>query len=159
MDTVHFHTLSIELAARLAQSGLLTPKEILSKLQEERAAFSGEDEIKISKDGETVKATYYQHIYTLFALFRLDDQQSYAMQCMSMMPLSGIPARLFAKWTGFSDMNTVNDLAELGFFREDENRELSLHPMMQDVTIADLQPSVTSCQRMKSCLPSTKIRS
>jgi len=148
METVHYHTLSIELAARLAQSGLLTPQEILSKLQEERAAFSGEDEIKISKDGETVKATYYQHIYTLFALFRLDDPQSYAMRCMSMVPLSGIPARLFAKWVGFTDMNTVNDLTELGFVREDESRELSLHPMMQDVTIADLKPSVTNCQRM-----------
>ena len=148
METVHYHTLSIELAARLAQSGLLSSEEILTKLQEERAAFSGEDEIKISKDGQTTKATYYQHIYTLFALFRLDDRQSYAMQCMSMMPLSGISARLFVKWVGFADMNTVNDLTELGFIREDESRNLSLHPMMQDVTIADLKPSVTSCQRM-----------
>ena len=148
METVHYHTLSIELAARLLQSGLLTPEQVLSKLREEKASFNGEDTIKISKDGKTVRATYYQHINTLFSLFRLDQRQGYAMQCMSMMPLSGIPARLFAKWIGFTDLNTVNELAELGFIRMDESRDLSLHPMMRDVTVADLTPSVNSCRTL-----------
>ena len=148
METVHYHTLSVELAARLAQSGILTPEQILSKLREEKAAFSGADEIRISKDGQTVKATYYQHIYTLFSLFRLDQRQGYAMQCMSMMPLSGIEARLFAKWVGFKDMNTINELEERGFIRGDDSREFSLHPMMQEVTIADLVPGVESCFTM-----------
>ena len=148
METIHYHTLSIELAARLAQSGMLTLEQILSKLREEKQSFSSADEIRISKDGQKTKATYYQHITTLFALFRLDQRQQYAMQCMSMMPLSGIEARLFAKWIGFTELNTIRDLEELGFIREEENRDLSLHPMMQDVTIADLKPGVKSCQTM-----------
>lgn len=148
METVHYHTLSVELAARLAQSGILTPEQILSRLREEKASFSGADEIQISKDGQNVKATYYQHIYTLFSLFRLDQRQGYAMQCMSMMPLSGIEARLFAKWVGFKDMNTINELEEHGFIRGDDDRELSLHPMMQEVTIANLVPGVENCFTM-----------
>ena len=66
MKTVHYHTLSVELAARLAQSGMLTPEQILSKLREEKAAFSGADEIRIAKDGRTTKATYYQHKILVF---------------------------------------------------------------------------------------------
>lgn len=148
METVHYHTLSMELAARLAQSGLLTPEQILSKLKEERAAFDSSDEIRISKDGQKTKATYYQHMRTLFALFRLDDGQQYVMRCMSMMPLAGIPSRLFAQWTGLADMNTVNDLTELGFIHGGDDHVISLHPMTQDVTVADLKPSVTNCKRM-----------
>ena len=45
-------------------------------------------------------------------------------------------------------MNTVNELEELGFIHGGDDRMISLHPMMQDVTIADLKPSVISCQTM-----------
>ena len=148
MEIVHYHTLSVELAARLLQSGMLTPEQVLEKLREEKAAYSGTDLIRITKDGETKKATYYDHIETLFALFRLSQKQGYAMQCMSMMPLSGIESRLFAKWAGFTDMNVVNELVELGFIHGEDDRVVSLHPMMQDVTVADLKPSTTSCQTM-----------
>ena len=49
---------------------------------------------------------------------------------------------------GFKDMNTINEMEERGFIRADDGRELSLHPMMQEVTIADLVPGVESCFTM-----------
>lgn len=148
LEIVHYHTLSLELAARLLQTGYLPPELVLAKLREEKAAYSGEDIIKISKDGKTVQATYNQHVHTLFALFNLTHTQREVMQCMSMMPLSGIPARLFASWNALTDMNTVNKLEELGFLRIDDEHMLSLHPLMQDVVVADLVPSVTTCKSM-----------
>lgn len=67
IKTVHSHTLAIELAAKLLENGILTPNQLLTKLQEEKASLHNEDKIKIIKDGQSSKATYYNHIHTLFS--------------------------------------------------------------------------------------------
>ena len=74
IETVHRHTLSVELAARLLQTGILEPNEILAKLSESTAAPEASDKIPITKDGHTKKATYHNHIKTLFSLFALSDE-------------------------------------------------------------------------------------
>lgn len=64
------------------------------------------------------------------------------------MPLTGIPSQQFAKWMGQTDMNTINDLIEMGFIQERPLRMIGLHPMMQEITITDAKPSVTNCHTL-----------
>ena len=71
IETVHYHTFAVELAAKLLENGISTPGQLLAKLQEERASLDNEDKIKIIKDGQSSKATYYSHIHTLFSLYAL----------------------------------------------------------------------------------------
>ena len=120
LRTVHYHTLSSELAARLLDRGILPPEELLEKLRTEHAGFDGPDRVTIDKDGQTTRATYYEHLRTLVALFRLDDTQCRVMRCMAMIPLSGIDARLFARWTALPDLNAVEELTTLGFISRRE---------------------------------------
>ena len=75
IETVHRHTLAVELAARLLETGMLEPREVLEKLRLEGASFDATDKINVSKDGKRSRATYYDHIHTLFGLFRLADGQ------------------------------------------------------------------------------------
>ena len=96
IETVHSHTFAVELSARLLQTGILEPEEVLKKLEEEKTGMSATDKIGITKDGESRRATYYDHIHTLFSLYSLDEMQTEIMRCLSLVPLSGIPSKLFA---------------------------------------------------------------
>lgn len=148
IETVHSHTFAVELSARLLQSGILEPEELLKKLREEKTGLSATDKIGITKDGENRRATYYDHLHTLFSLYCLDEKQTELMRCLSLVPLSGIPARLFAIWMRQPDMNHINSLVEMGFIQPKNGRMISLHPMLQEITVTDTRPSVTSCRTM-----------
>lgn len=148
LEAVHYHTLAAELAARLLESGILQPREVLDKLREEKAAFDAADKIRISKDGKSRQATYYDHIHTLFALFRLSPVQREIMRCLTLIPLTGISARLFGRWMDFYHLNDVNELVELGFVQSKPGNQIALHPMVQEVAVSDLPPSISGCRTM-----------
>ena len=50
IETVHYHTFAVELAAKLLENGISIPGQLLAKLQEERASLDNEDKIKIIKE-------------------------------------------------------------------------------------------------------------
>ena len=43
IETVHYHTFAVELAAKLLENGILTPEQLLIKLQEEKAFIEKDD--------------------------------------------------------------------------------------------------------------------
>ena len=155
IETVHRHTLAVELAARLLETGILEPEKVLAKLREEHASFDATDKISVSKDGKSTRATYYDHIHTLFALFRLAAAQREIMQSMTLIPLTGVPARLFGWWMGFCDLNDVNEMVELGFLQVKPGNRIALHPMMQEVAVSELSPSITGCHALLESIRAT----
>lgn len=145
IETVHYHTFAVELAAKLLENGISTPGQLLAKLQEERASLDNEDKIKIIKDGQSSKATYYSHIHTLFSLYALSRKQQDIMCNLCFLPSTGISARIFAKWLEMPTLNEINDLIETGFVQTTTRRTISLHPMIQEITLSETKPSVTRC--------------
>lgn len=81
IETIHQHTLSVEMSSRLLQKGLLEPNEVLYKLSECHVNPDTSDKISITKDGTNIKATYYSHIQTLFSMFLLDENMQLIMRC------------------------------------------------------------------------------
>ena len=152
IETVHNHTLAIELAAKLLENGILTPNQLLTKLQEEKASLHNEDKIKIIKDGQSSKATYYNHIHTLFSLYSLSQKQQDIMCNMCFLPSSGISARIFAKWLELPTLNDVNDLIETGFVQENIRHSISLHPLIQEIAVSENRPSITTCRTLLASL-------
>lgn len=96
IETVHSHTLAVELIARLLENSILEPFSLLQKLKNEKAAFNASDKIGITKDGTANKATYYHHIHTLFSLYRLSGGHQNILRSLTMIPSTGISARRFA---------------------------------------------------------------
>lgn len=141
IQTVHSHTLAVELSARLLETGILEPQELLARLQVEKSALGATDTIDIVKDGQSRKATYYEHIHTLFSLYRLSEEELDIMRGLIFVPVSG---RLYANWMKLSDMNRINDLIEKGFVQTQSGRQISLHPMIQEVAIDETRPSVNN---------------
>ena len=145
IETVHSHTFAVELAAKLLENGISTPDQLLTRLQVEKASFHNEDKIKIIKDGQSSKATYYSHIHTLFSLYTLSLEQQDIMCNLCFLPYTGISARIFAKWLELPTLNEINDLIETGFVQTTTRHTISLHPMIQEITLSETKPSVTRC--------------
>ena len=158
IDTVHSHTLAVELAARLLESGIMEPTALLLKLKEEKTSLDASDKIGITKDGQSRKATYYDHIRTLFSLYELDSDEQDIMRNLIFAPQTGINARVFANWLKLRDMNTINDLVEKGVVQEKPFRDVALHPMIQEVAISETEPSVQSCRILLNSLQETCLR-
>ena len=152
IQVVHCHTLAVELSARLLENGISEPVFLLNKLKEEKAALDATDTIGITKDGKSRKATYYDHIHTLFSLCQLSGTEMEIMRNLSLAPLTGISGRLFASWMNLRDMNTVNDLIEKGFVQAKEGHIVALHPMVQEVAIEETKPSVQTCRALLDSL-------
>lgn len=139
---VHAHTFAVELIARLLSCGLMRPKGLLEKLRKQRAAMDAEDEISTQRDGNHQKATYHDHIHMLFALFRLSEKHRAVLRNMVLMPERGISSRLFANWTGLKNLNPVNQLIEMGILTPGLCRSVALHPMIREVAMDELPPSI-----------------
>jgi len=158
IEAVHSHTLSVELSARLLQKGMLEPNELLERLSENGANPETTDKIGVTKDGINTKATYYNHIHTLFKLYTLDDEMQEIMRCMTYIPSCGIRGKMLAKWLELSDMNSINDLIETGFIQNIFTDKISLAPMINDITIEDLNPSVSNCKTMLTTIQQICLR-
>ena len=148
IETVRRHTLSVEMSARLLQTGILEPSEVLAKLQESTAAPESSDKISITKDGHTKNATYHNHIKTLFSLFALSWEMQSVLRYTAFIPTNGIRARLFAKLIGLENMDNINDLTELGFIQNPEMDKITLHPLVQETIVADLRPDTENCRTL-----------
>lgn len=145
IELVHRHTLAVEMSARLLQKGLLEADELLTALENSSVNPDTADKININKDGINTKATYYNHIRTLFSLYLLDEGKQSSMRCMTFVPQTGIRGRMFAKWLELNTMDEINDLVELGFISNPEADKIALLPMVRDIATTDLCPSVTNC--------------
>ena len=148
IHTVHNHTFAVELSARLLEIGILNPNQLLEKLQTEKAAMNDEDVIGVKKDGKSSKATYYNHIHTLFSLYELSELETNVMRNLTLAPHNGISAKLFALWMKLESMNTVNDLIERGFVQPLPGRMILLHPMIKEVAVDETKPSVVNCSTL-----------
>ncbi len=143
IETVHHHTLSVEMTAKLLEKGLHTPEEILEHLRQNSADPESADKIKISKDGINAKETYYNHIRSLFSLYLLDE--SYQNIMRNLIIFEEVRIRYFAKMLELNDTNGINELCELGFIENTHADLITLHPMIRDIILLDLKPTFDNC--------------
>ncbi len=94
-----------------------------------------------------IKATGYDNIQKMFKLTILDEKEKYFLRCLAMMPGSGIPQKLFKKWIGES-FSARSRLADLSLVKiNGEMRTISLHPVIKDLVIKELNPSYLNCKQ------------
>lgn len=154
---LHHHTFVSELAARLLNHGLLTPGELIFRLEQEKAGFRSPEKFKTAKDGHTQRATYYEHLHDLFALYSLHPKHQNVLRNLSVIPET-IDLRRFARWTGLTDSNSVNDLIEMGLVRSLPGRQIGLYPMLREVAVEELGIWVSACEHFLESLQEESLR-
>lgn len=130
IDYVNGHTLTVELIAKQAGARFSTPIEMFDKLKEGMAKIG--TEIYFTKDNEQHRATAFNHITALFNIANLNDKEKYVLANMSLIPLTGIKAKLFGEWCELEDFNAVNTLINGGWLiRVDD--VIKMHPVISEV--------------------------
>ena len=155
IHTLHNHTFAVDLSARLLEIGILSPQALSDKLIAEKASMNDPDIISVKKDGRSKKATYYNHIHTLFSLYQLSETEKTIMRNLALAPRSGILAKLIALWLELDDLNAINDLIEKGFIEARAGRTILLHPMIQEITVDETKPSVSNCSTLLRSIQNT----
>lgn len=155
IHTLHNHTFAVELSARLLEIGILSPQALSDKLIAEKASMNDPDKISVKKDGRSKKATYYNHIHTLFSLYQLSEAEKAIMRNLALAPRSGILAKLIAIWLELDNLNIINDLIEKGFIEARAGRTILLHPMIQEITVDETKPSVSNCSTLLRSVQNT----
>lgn len=155
IHTVHNHTFAVELSARLLEIGILSAQALSNKLLAEKASMNDPDKISVKKDGRSKKATYYNHIHTLFSLYQLSEIEIAIMRNLALAPHPGILAKLIALWLELDDLNAINDLIEKGFIEARAGRTILLHPMIQEITVDETKPSVSNCSTLLKSIQNT----
>lgn len=142
--TLHSHTLSVEMAARLLMFGMITPFSLLIKLHNGGNPKSSEN-IRIKKDGAYQSDSFFQQLRKLFSLFKLSENEQFLMRCMAFVPFCGIDVALFAELTNLNNGDILSVLCDKGFIKYEEGA-LVPHAIISDVTISDLRPSTENCR-------------
>lgn len=145
---LHRYTYAVELVARLLRSGMLTARELQSRLQTERFMLRLKNLITGHKDGRQKRESYSDHIRTVFALCRLSKQQELLLRCMTLISAEGIHIRRFLSWTDREAEEELYRLTQLGLLQSGELFRVFLHPVIRDVAVEELKPSVKNCGAM-----------
>ena len=90
-----------------------------------------EDKIDYVRDQSAYHDTLIRILDRLVEIDRFSDQDRLCMKLLSLFDLPGIDAGLFKELSGLPSLDFINDLETAGWLKA-EQRQLSLHPMMQE---------------------------
>lgn len=131
LENVHYHTMTVELLARLLSYGTLTAENLLTKLKE-NVLFKGDiSNIILNKDNQNRKLAYYKHIESLLDLQQLEPDALIVLSVIALAPDSGFPVKLFYNWHG-AYINEIQILEECCLLIKDHQR-LLLNPYMRKI--------------------------
>lgn len=148
IEEVNCHTLTVCMAALTLEASGMEPEELLQEL---RSCGIGQntEEIEVFKDDEFSYASMIGHLRMLMKLNRLNEDSIDILRNLSLLPVSGVYKSAFKSWLELDSLKNVNELIRYGIINEDtENKTIALHPLIQEVAIAETIPTVSDCHVM-----------
>lgn len=121
------HTLTIEMAASIMNSGDLSIEEITNSLLEVT---------ETCKTAHTDKKnTIYERLSTLYNLVDLTEEEMKVLHALTLIsPINGIKRKELKKLLNLQDNNAINHLIENTLIKfDEENKIVNLHPLFSDV--------------------------
>ncbi len=159
IDLLNAHTLTVCLAALSLSASGMEAEELLAELKSCGLNAHISEEIELYKDEEFTEALMMEHLRKLLQINKLSEAQTDILRNLSLLPASGVGKSTIKKWLRLGSLNDVNSLVRYGFVREDtENKKVSLHPLIQEVTCIETLPTVSSCQTFLDSLHDVCIR-
>lgn len=153
--TVHFHTLTVTLAALTLSVAGMDAADLLHDLRECGIAPANSEIVELYKDNDYTDGLMQEHLGKLLRLKNLTEQQRDLLSNLSLIPEGGIDKQHFKEWLRLPNLSDMICLIRHGLVQDDaENRLFSLHPVIRDIVFTELKPSVTGCQALLESLSS-----
>lgn len=153
IDVLNAHTLTVCLSALTLGASGMDMEELLYELKTSSICSNISEEVELYKDEAFTNARMTEHLQKLLQLSKLDESKLDILRNLSLLPLSGISKAALKQWLRLDNLNDVNYLIRYGFITDDtENKRISLHPMIQEISFAETFPSVSSCHALLNSL-------
>lgn len=153
LEFLDYHTMAVELVARLLSYTAITPAKLFEELKENILLPSDDIKISITKDNTTEKRRYQNHMEKLLDMQELEHNQQKVLAVIVLAPETGIPVKLLYQWYG-TCVNEVNELLELGFLTLEHN-QIQLHPYIRKIINAQKSLSLNDCPQLFEHLRAT----
>lgn len=153
LEFLDYHTMAVELVARLLSYTAITPSKLFEELKENILLPSDDIKISITKDNTTEKRRYQNHMEKLLDMQELEHNQQKVLAVIALAPETGIPVKLLYQWYG-TCVNEVNELLELGFLTLEHN-QIQLHPYIRKIINARKSLSLNDCPQLFEHLRAT----
>ena len=143
------HTLAVCLAALSLSASGTEPEDLLLDLRTCGLNIRSGETVELYKGEEFSETLMIEHLRKLLQLNHLTPEQIDILRNLSLLPVSEVLKNAFKKWMNLANLNDVNHLIRYGFVIDDEeNKKISLHPLIQEVAVLETIPSVLSCKTM-----------
>lgn len=153
LEFLDYHTMAVELVARLLSYKAITPAKLFQELKENILLPSDDIKIPLTKDSQTEKNRYQHHMEKLLDMQELEHKQQMVLAVIALVPEAGIPVKLLYQWYG-TCVNEVNELLELGFLTLKHN-QIQLHPYIRKMINARKSLVLNDCPQLFEHLRST----
>lgn len=131
LESVHYHTMTVELLTRLLSYGTITTQNLLTKLKENVLFKEDISNITLNKDNQNSKLAYHKHIESLLDLQQLEPDTLIVLSVIALAPDSGFPIKLFYDWHG-AYINELQILKECDLLVKNHQR-LLLNPYLRKI--------------------------
>jgi hypothetical protein len=153
LEFLDYHTMAVELVARLLSYVAITPAKLFEELKENILLPSDDIKIPLTKDNQTEKSRYQLHMEKLLDMQKLEHNHQKVLAVIALAPESGLPVKLLYQWYGHC-VNEVNELLELGFLTSKHN-QIQLHPYIRKMINARKSLSLNDCPQIFENLKTT----
>lgn len=149
---LHCHTFAVELAARMTAKNCPSPRELCRALLKERFVRTlFRKPLHYNKDNRYGKGSYYEIMRDLFALLKLNEDSQEVLRNMSLIPQWGAAQDNLRMLMDLPDDTLLEALQEIGLLHWDEDNGVAyMPPMVREITLTDLTPSIQACSTMIS---------
>lgn len=153
IDLLNAHTLTVSLAALTLEASGMDMEEFLYELKTTGIRTDISEEVELYKDETFSYGRMMEHLRKLLQLSRLSEEQLDVLRNLCLLPSFGVRKASFKQWLQLENLNSVNHLIQYGFITDDtENKKISLHPLIQEISFDETFPTMTSCSKLMNSL-------
>ena len=152
LEHIGYHTLTIELLAKLCQNSLrLKPQHVYETLQAQNFKTLKQKVWTAHTENE-VKV--YSYLVGAFSISDLSDEEKYLLTQFAVLPAKGISFELLCELLQLEEAEMEDteevllSLIKKGWISRDKDDNFSCHQIVQEVLRYQLEPDAQSCERL-----------
>ncbi len=152
LEEIGYHTLSIELLARLLDklNGLLSLAELTEALQKKELDDPDlQERVWVQHAGE--ERAIFLHLMKAFELSRLEEKELWLLKQFVVLPVEPYPVEMLAEFLGEKPLalnKLLNGLASKGWLTQFEDKRFAIHRLIRQVVEYQLQPVYTDLEAL-----------
>jgi hypothetical protein len=134
---IRYHTLAIELLARLSRNSSMNEKAINERLKE--GLDISPETVSVEKDGKVIENSVLEIVRTIFTMSSLNDIEKDILRHLALVPPSGIGFKLFKELAGYKKDRDIIRLRDKGWVvMKEDSHIVSLHPLISEVVLNEV---------------------